>query len=779
MDNNNLEILKVFDRLEVGPTRLEKQRLITPYRLTVNGTPHEIELIYRYEEDVFDPDDPGSLNLASMIGIQVAFNYGLFCETIIFKGTYDEIDRRFIHNMTENTSREIYVKKFLEFNPFLTGPASQIQARKFQRYTQASIEFPDQVLSEKKAQWELWATDRQLHSILSSGGKDSMLSFGLIQELGYEIHPIFINESGRHWLTAYNAYHYYKKNILHTARVWTNSDQLFNWFVRLMPFIRKDFQNVRSDEYPIRLWTVAVFLFGALPLIRKRGIGRVLIGDEYDTSTRLSFKGITHYNGLFDQSRYFDNALSRYYLQKGWAINQLSILRPLSELLIEKILTERYPELQKHQISCHAAHKEEDRVRPCGKCEKCRRIVSMLKAIDADPRQCGYSTAQIERCLREFQEKGAAQESAGVKHLKWMLWNKGLFSLTPGVKKTPVEQPEILKLRFDPERSPVHGIPMELRMPLIQIYTEHANGSVQRVGRSWKEVDPLSDLEITRPYPFDLGGIQLKESRKGDSEITRKFIWGELTWTEIQEQLKEVDIALLPVGSVEQHGPHLPLDTDAFDAEYLALQVAQACSHPKPLILPSISYGVSYEHDEFTGTLSISNDVLTRLVYEIGISVNRSGIKKLVIINGHGGNTPALNHAAQMINRDAKIFVCVDSGETSDVDIYSITETPNDVHAGEIETSTSLAVRPQLVRMKQAKKSIPEFSSKYLNFTSKRKVSWYAYTKNVSETGVLGDPTKASAEKGKKIWQIMIAHLVSLVEDLKGMTLEEIYNRKY
>jgi mycofactocin system creatininase family protein len=360
-----------------------------------------------------------------------------------------------------------------------------------------------------------------------------------------------------------------------------------------------------------------------------------------------------------------------------------------------------------------------------------------------------------------------------------MLLKKGLLPEPADKSKMPTEQSEILKVRFDPERSPVHGLPMDLRMPLIRLYMEHANGAVQRVGRIWKEIDPLSDLEITRPYPFELGGIQLKESRKGDDDITRRYIWGELTWVEAQKQLQEVDIALLPVGSIEQHGPHLPLDTDAYDAEYLAHQVAQACSHPKPLVLPGISYGVSYEHNQFSGTMSISNDTLTRLVYEIGMSAYRNSIKKLVIINGHGGNTPALNHAAQMINRDAKIFVCVDSGETSDVDIYSLIQTPNDVHAGEIETSTSLAIRPQLVRMNLAKKSIPEFSSRYLNFTSKRKVSWYAYTKNVSESGVLGDPTQASAEKGKKIWQIMTAHLVSLVEDLKNMTLDEIHNRKY
>jgi creatinine amidohydrolase/Fe(II)-dependent formamide hydrolase-like protein len=161
------------------------------------------------------------------------------------------------------------------------------------------------------------------------------------------------------------------------------------------------------------------------------------------------------------------------------------------------------------------------------------------------------------------------------------------------------------------------------------------------------------------------------------------------------------------------------------------------------------------------------------------MAVSRNGIKKLVVINGHGGNDPALNHAAQMINRDARIFVAVDTGETSDIDIERLADTPNDVHAGEIETSTSLAVRPHLVRMSRATKLVPRFSSRYMNFSSRRGVSWHAYTKRISETGVMGDPTKASAEKGEKMWQIMIAHLVALVEDLKSMELEELYQRRY
>jgi len=254
---------------------------------------------------------------------------------------------------------------------------------------------------------------------------------------------------------------------------------------------------------------------------------------------------------------------------------------------------------------------------------------------------------------------------------------------------------------------------------------------------------------------------------------------GHLTWPEAEERLGAVDVAILPVGAIEQHGPHLPLDTDAYDAEYLARQVAAACTEPKPVVLPLIPYGVSYHHEDFAGTISVSPNTLSAMVHEVGMSAVRNGINKLVIVNGHGGNGPALNFAAQLINRDARIFTCVDSGETSDADIYAIAETPNDVHAGEIETSTTLALRPELVQMDQAEALVPKFSSHYLDFTSKRGVTWHARTMRISPSGVMGDPTKATAEKGERMWAVMIRNLVELVEHLKAMTLDEIYQTRY
>ncbi len=766
-----LESLMVIDRLEVGPVRVEPRRLVAPYRVVTGATDSSTELVYRYEEDVFDPDDPATGNLASMIAAQLALNYGLFCVEIVFHGPFDRRDRRLLVEMAANTAREIYVKKFLEPNPFLLPEMSGLPADKRDTYLQARLVFPDDEYTGSGG----WETDRGKHAILSSGGKESLLGYSLLSELGFETHPIFVNESGRHWFTALNAYRHFSREVENAARVWTNCDRLFAWMLRRLDFIRPDFASVRSDEYPVRLWTVAVFFFGVLPLIRKRKIGRVVIGDEFDTTRRAFHEGIAHYDGLYDQSRFFDARLTRYFQHKGWGVCQFSLLRSLSELLVEKILVERYPDLQRLQMSCHAAHTEGDQVKPCGRCEKCRRVVGMLLALGADPARCGYSDEQVKACLLALTSAGVNQEAVGERHLVYMLTEQGHMARPAGPRGRIRAHPEVLQVRIDGERSPLDGMPVDLRRGLFQIFLEHADGAIRRTGKEWVATHPLDDPQFYGPYRFE----RTNEKAPEWTEARRDHLLGELSWPQAERRLEEVDVALLPVGAIEQHGPHLTLDTDAFDADYLARRVAESCENPRPLVLPLISYGVSYHHDDFPGTISVSNEALSRMVYDIGISCARNGITKLVIINGHGGNSATLQFAAQMINRDANIFTCVDTGETSDFDLDEICETANDVHAGEIETSTSLATRPDLVDMASAEAFVPSFSSRYLDFTAKRSVEWYARTARISPSGVLGDPCRASAEKGARFWEIMIANLVELVEELKGMTLDEIYERRY
>jgi creatinine amidohydrolase/Fe(II)-dependent formamide hydrolase-like protein len=773
----------VIDRLEVGPVRVEKRRLTCPYQVMQDGRADVFEFQYSYEEEVFDPREPASQNLASLMAAQAALNYGLFCTEIVFHGLFDRVDRQLLDAMAKNTAREIYVKKFLEPNPFLIGEAARLPVVKRESYLQARLVFADDEAERAQAPRNLpdWVTDRSRHAILASGGKDSLLSYGLLTEIGGETHPIFINESGRHWFTAVNAHRHFAANVPHTARVWTNSDRLFAWMLRRLPFVRPDFAKLRSDEYPIRLWTVALFVFGALPLLRRRGIGRLVIGDEYDTTVRRSYRGVPHYDGLYDQSRLFDNALTRYYQQRHWNVAQFSLLRPLSELLIQTMLAQRYPELQRQQVSCHAATVRDERAYPCGKCEKCRRIVGMLKAIGGNPAGCGYNEAQVENCLSQLAARGAHQERPAVEQLAFLLWKQGLIAEPALGSVRALERPAVQKLRFDPLRSPLDAVPVDLRERLLRIFLEHAAGAARRDGKLWLDFDPLADPALRHPYAFEAPAAPASRpaaQRGARPDAGGSFVLGELTWPQAKRRFQEVDVALLPVGSIEQHGPHLPLDTDAFDADFLCRRVAEACSDPKPVLLPLIPYGVSYHHEDFSGTISITNETLSRLVYEVGMSAARNGIAKLIVVNGHGGNAASLHFAAQMINRDAHIFTCVDSGETSDTDVEAMAETLNDVHAGEIETSTALAVRPKLVQLGKARKSVPRFSSRYLDFSSKRSVDWYARTARISATGVMGDPTKATRDKGERMWNVMIRHLVEFVEQIKGMSLSEIHQRR-
>lgn len=257
------------------------------------------------------------------------------------------------------------------------------------------------------------------------------------------------------------------------------------------------------------------------------------------------------------------------------------------------------------------------------------------------------------------------------------------------------------------------------------------------------------------------------------------FLWETMTWKEIEEQLKKVDTAILPCGAIEQHGPHLPVDVDYYDAKYMALKVAESCANPKPFVLPTIPYGVSYHHSEFKGTISVTNNALSALIYDIGMSLAHNGIKKIIILNGHGDNKPTLTYAAQMINRDAKIFVCVDTGETSDVDLYGLIDTPNDIHAGEIETSTTLALRPEMVDMNLAVDETLDLANEYLDFTSERGVSWYVHTQRLSSSGVMGNAKKATAEKGQKMWDIAVHKMVEFVESIKNTPLEQLYQNRY
>ena len=493
----------VIRKLSVGNIRIEPKRVMAQYNVEhLDGHTESYELIYSYDKSYFDPKRAADVNLVCMMLAQVALNYGLFCETMEFDGLYDKVDRRFLADMLENTSREILTNKLLIDNQFILPQYKPLSIEKRDRYTQAELVFVNTGFSNLSLQKEEEQSDDTAYAILSSGGKDSLLTYGIIKEIGTP-HPVFINESGRHWFTAVNSYRHLKETEPNTEKPWCNSDRVFNWMLKQLPFIRKDYASIRADIYPIRLWTVSVFLFGVLPVVRKRGIGNILVGNEYDTTLRGKTAGLDHYSGLYDQSKFFDNALTRYYQRKGWKIRQYSILRSMSELLIMNMLSSRYPDLQRHQVSCHAAHKVDDRMKPCGNCEKCRRIIGMLSALGADPGICGYSPEQIMAGLSALGKKSIKQIGSDASHLYYLLLEKNLIDRNEHTKKLAKKHNEITKLRFDRERSSLADLPEYVRNPLFSLLMQYGDGAVQRKDRRWQPVEMDDDFLFALPYTLE------------------------------------------------------------------------------------------------------------------------------------------------------------------------------------------------------------------------------------------------------------------------------------
>jgi creatinine amidohydrolase len=213
------------------------------------------------------------------------------------------------------------------------------------------------------------------------------------------------------------------------------------------------------------------------------------------------------------------------------------------------------------------------------------------------------------------------------------------------------------------------------------------------------------------------------------------------TATSHDEHQRNAQIAVLPVGSFEQHGKHLPLATDSLIAHAIASRLAQDYDL---FLLPPITIACSHEHADFAGTVSISSSTLQQIILDVQDSLRRSGIERLVLVNGHGGNYVLSNVVQESNARGQRMVLFPSSIEWNEARRSSglVTDAHEDMHAGEGETSILLATYPDVVRS----------GYEHTNWTVEDRrhllsQGIHAY----AQSGVIGRPSLATATKGRKL----------------------------
>jgi creatinine amidohydrolase len=260
------------------------------------------------------------------------------------------------------------------------------------------------------------------------------------------------------------------------------------------------------------------------------------------------------------------------------------------------------------------------------------------------------------------------------------------------------------------------------------------------------------------------------------------FFWAELKSVDFRGLDPEATIAILPVAATEQHGPHLPVTTDVAIAEgMIALLKQRLPPELNVLVLPIQAVGKSNEHLLSPGTLSLSAETLQHVLVEIGEGVYRAGLRKLILANSHGGNSPVLTTVARELRVRFGMLVVATHWRSFGLPegMYDAVESRHGIHAGDIETSLMLSFRNELVNLDKAKNFVSSAIAMEKEFgrlspIGNHAFGWIAQDLNVE--GAVGDAGKATAEKGKATAECQIEGFVALLRDMTAFPLKRLYN---
>lgn len=254
--------------------------------------------------------------------------------------------------------------------------------------------------------------------------------------------------------------------------------------------------------------------------------------------------------------------------------------------------------------------------------------------------------------------------------------------------------------------------------------------------------------------------------------MMRSGHWRDLTTCDFADVERERTVALLPVAAVEQHGPHLPLATDAIINEGIVARVlALGAPGVTLLVLPAQDVGHSLEHTAFAGTLSVDARTLLDVWMELGRSVARAGVRKLVVLNSHGGQGALVDLLAVRLRVESRLLVARANTWRlgTPPGLFAADELAHGIHGGEVETSLLLHLRPDLVR-RDAIADFPGLAARWaaqgrtLGVERPAGIGWMA--QDLNPAGVCGNAAAADAARGERTLEHLAAALLNVIRDL-------------
>jgi len=256
--------------------------------------------------------------------------------------------------------------------------------------------------------------------------------------------------------------------------------------------------------------------------------------------------------------------------------------------------------------------------------------------------------------------------------------------------------------------------------------------------------------------------------------------WGDLTTEDVAALDPERTVALLPIAATEQHGPHLPLSTDADIAEGLiAAALDRLGAGIDLLVLPMQGVGLSPEHADFPGTLTLEPETLLAVICETAAGVAAAGLRKLALFNSHGGQSQLLDLAAQRLRRRHGLLAVAINGYRlwRAEEIFPEAEVRHGIHAGAVETSIMLHLKPDLVRSGRlaAHGSLSaRMEGDYERLTPYGRVGFGWQAQDLSPTGAMGDATLAGAESGRLLVEQAATALATLLQEIARLPLDTL-----